>query len=155
MTTPAPVADRVRLRAPWPVLVATALAVLAAAYVLVVCTWWLVESGAPEVLVYTGIPSVLAVSLLVGAVRLGTGRSWLATLLPAAAFGLSVAWWLSTETAFSAEGRVQLSVLCAGCAATALLSAAPSSRRWTAAPRAARRTGDLVDLGAVAPTAGH
>ncbi|MBB3675570.1 hypothetical protein [Modestobacter versicolor] len=104
-------ATLVRRRRPLPVLVAAPAATVAALAVLVSCTWWLLGSGEPEVLVHPAGRTVLALLLLVGAVRLWTGRSWLAVAVPAAVCAGLAGWW-----------------------------SGPAVRRWTS-PGASRPTG--------------
>jgi hypothetical protein len=86
------------------------------------------------------VPALLSVGLLGGALLLLLGRSWLALFLPAAALVVVVVWAVLAAGLGEDSGGL-LVLVWALPAATAVLSALPGVRRWTAARRLARRTG--------------
>ena len=88
------------------------------------------------------VPAVLAALLLLGALFLLLGRSWLAVFLPAAALAVVVTWTvLAAGLGEDSGGALVLAwALPAG---TAVLSALPGVRRWIAARRRERLSTDL------------
>jgi hypothetical protein len=90
---------------------------------------------------FIAIPAVLSLWLLVGAVLLVLGRSWLAVFVPAAALALVVIWGILDGTIGEDNGAF-LVVVWALPIATALLTALPGVRRWIAARKLARLTRD-------------
>jgi hypothetical protein len=77
--------------------------------------------------------------LLVGALLLLLGRSWLALFLPAAGLTLVVVWGI-LDGALGADNGALLILVWALPIATALLTALPAVRRWIAARKLARLT---------------
>jgi hypothetical protein len=90
---------------------------------------------------FIAIPAVLSLWLLVGAVLLVLGRSWLAVFVPAAALALVVIWGILDGTIGEDNGAF-LVVVWVLPIATALLTALPGVRRWIAARKLARLTRD-------------
>ena len=90
---------------------------------------------------FIAIPAVLSLWLLVGAVLLVLGRSWLAVFVPAAALALVVIWGILDGTIGEDNGAV-LVLVWALPIVTALLTALPGVRRWIAARKLARLTRD-------------
>jgi hypothetical protein len=88
---------------------------------------------------FIAIPAVLSLWLLVGAVLLVLGRSWLAVFVPAAALALVVIWGILDGTIGEDNGAF-LVVVWALPIVTALLTALPGVRRWIAARKLARLT---------------
>jgi hypothetical protein len=86
---------------------------------------------------FVAVPAVLSIWLLAGAFLLLTGRSWLMVFLPAAALGLVVVWGVLDGTLGGDVGPF-LVLVWALPIATAVLSALPGVRRWTAARRLVR-----------------
>ena len=86
-------------------------------------------------LVFT-VPAVLAAWLLVGALLLLLGRSWLAVFLPAAALVVVLVWVILAEGLIEDAGGVAV-VVWALPTVTAVLAALPGVRRWVAARRLA------------------
>lgn len=87
-------------------------------------------------LVFT-VPAVLAVWLLVGALLLLLGRSWLAVFLPAAALVVVLVWVILAEGLIEDAGGVA-PLVWALPTVTAVLAVLPGVRRWVAARRLAR-----------------
>ena len=83
------------------------------------------------------VPAVVAVWLLVGALLLVLGRSWLAVFLPAALLVAAIVWAVLAAGLGEDTGAF-LVLLWALPAVTALLSVLPGVRRWVAARRLAR-----------------
>ena len=130
----------VRRRPPVPALLAAPLAVLSA---LVVAFFGVIalafsngdlDDGG---WLFVAVPAVLSIWLLAGAFLLLTGRSWLMVFLPAAALGLVVVWGALDGTLGGDDGPF-LALVWALPIATAVLSALPGVRRWTAARRLVR-----------------
>jgi hypothetical protein len=90
---------------------------------------------------FIAVPAVLSLWLLVGAVLLVLGRSWLAVFVPAAALALVVIWGILDGTIGEDNGAF-LVLVWALPIATALLTALPGVRRWIAARKLARLTRD-------------
>jgi hypothetical protein len=88
---------------------------------------------------FIAVPAVLSVWLLVGALLLLLGRSWLAVFLPAAGLTLVVVWGILDGTIGEDNGAFQVLVWALPIA-TALLTALPGVRRWIAARKLARLT---------------
>jgi hypothetical protein len=88
---------------------------------------------------FIAIPAVLSLWLLVGALLLLLGRSWLAVFLPAAGLGLVVVWGILDGTIGEDNGAF-LVLVWALPIVTALLTALPGVRRWIAARKLARLT---------------
>jgi hypothetical protein len=86
---------------------------------------------------FIAIPAVLSLWLLVGALLLLLGRSWLAVFLPAAGLGLVVVWGILDGTIGEDNGAF-LVLVWALPIVTALLTALPGVRRWIAARKLAR-----------------
>jgi hypothetical protein len=87
------------------------------------------------------VPALLALVLVVGAILLLLGRSWLVLCLPAAALSLTViAGVLYGALGDGTGGFLLLAWLLPGVAA--VLSALPVVRRWVAARRVARLARD-------------
>ena len=130
----------VRRRPPAPVFLAVPLAVLSAVVLaffgLIALAFSNGQYDDGGWLVIT-VPAVLAVWLLVGALLLLLGRSWLAVFLPAAALTVVLLWLILAESLIADSGGVAV-VVWALPAATALLTALPVVRRWVAARRLAR-----------------
>src|SRR4051812_36601270 len=92
------------------------------------------------------VPAALAVALVVGAVLLLLGRSWLALFVPAGAVAALVG---AARVAGGADGRL-FSLLAIGVPlATAVLTALPGVRSWVRARRTAR---PLPSASQVAPS---
>jgi hypothetical protein len=90
---------------------------------------------------FIAVPAVLSLVLLLGALLLLLGRSWLAVFLPSAGLTLAVTWGVLEGTL--GDGTGPFLVLAWGLpGATAVLSALPGVRRWIAARRLARLTRD-------------
>ncbi|WP_369133275.1 hypothetical protein [Modestobacter sp. I12A-02662] len=131
----------VRRRPPWPALLAAPLAVLSA---LAVAFFGLIalafsngqlDDGA---WLFIAVPALLALWLLVGALLLVLGRSWLALFLPAAALALVVVWGILDGTLGEDNGAF-LILVWALPIVTALLAVLPPVRRWVAGRRQLRR----------------
>jgi hypothetical protein len=90
---------------------------------------------------FIAIPAVLSLWLLVGAVLLVLGRSWLAVFVPAAALALVVIWGILDGTIGEDNGAF-LVLVWALPIVTALLTGLPGVRRWIAARKLARLTRD-------------
>jgi hypothetical protein len=88
---------------------------------------------------FIAIPAVLSLWLLVGALLLLLGRSWLAVFLPAAGLGLVVVWGILDGTIGEDNGAF-LVLVWALPIVTALLTVLPGVRRWIAARKLARLT---------------
>ena len=88
---------------------------------------------------FVAVPAVLSIWLLVGAFLLLVGRSWLMVFLPAALLGLVVVWGVLDGTLGGDSGPF-LVLVWALPIVTAVLSALPVVRRWTAARRLVRLT---------------
>jgi hypothetical protein len=86
---------------------------------------------------FIAIPAVLAVWLLVGALLLLLGRSWLALFLPAAGLTVVVIWGILDGTLGSDDGAF-LVLVWALPIATAVLTVLPVVRRWIATRKLAR-----------------
>ncbi|WP_299955765.1 hypothetical protein [uncultured Modestobacter sp.] len=140
MSTRAPVAGApVHRQPPVAAAVAVALAVLAAGSVFALSAWWVLDAGTFEVFYYMGLPTSLAILLLLGAALLGTGRSWLAVCLPGVLLAGLGGWVLTWGT--SSLGLVVLSLFSAACAGAAVCSVLPAVRRWVTVRRLARPGG--------------
>jgi hypothetical protein len=88
--------------------------------------------------VIVAVPAVLAIVLVLGALLLLVGRSWLALFLPAAALSLAViAAVLYGSLGDGTGGFLVLTWALPGI--SAVLAALPGVRRWVAARKAARR----------------
>ncbi|MGY5882141.1 hypothetical protein [Modestobacter lacusdianchii] len=85
------------------------------------------------------VPVVLSVWLLVGALLLLLGRSWLAVFLPAAALVALLGWVIVAE-GLIADSDGLLPLIWALPAGTAVLAALPGVRRWVAARRGAQQS---------------
>ena len=84
------------------------------------------------------VPAVLSIVLVVGALLLLAGRSWLALVLPAGALSLAVV--VSILSGSLGEDTGGFLALCwALPGVSAVLASLPGVRRWTAARREARR----------------
>jgi hypothetical protein len=90
---------------------------------------------------FIAVPAVLSVWLLLGAVLLVLGRSWLAVFVPAAALALVVIWGILDGTIGEDNGAF-LVLVWALPIGTALLTVLPGVRRWIAARKLARLTRD-------------
>jgi hypothetical protein len=90
---------------------------------------------------FIAIPAVLSLWLLVGALLLLLGRSWLAVFLPAAGLGLVVVWGILDGTIGEDNGAF-LVLVWALPIVTALLTALPGVRRWIAGRKLARLARD-------------
>ena len=136
-----PAALPVRRRPPLAALLAAPLAVLSA---LVVAFFGLIalafSNGTLDdgVWLFIAVPAVLALWLVVGALLLVLGRSWLAVFLPAAGLGVLVVWGVLAGTIGEDNGAFLIAVWALPIV-TALLTVLPPVRRWVAARRAARR----------------
>ncbi|GAA4750740.1 hypothetical protein GCM10023328_37020 [Modestobacter marinus] len=134
----------VRRRPPVPVLLAVPLAVAAALATALFALLALAFSngrfdGGGWLVV--AVPVLLSVWLLVGAVLLVLGRSWLAVFLPAAALA-GVLGWVIVAEGLIADSDGLMPLIWALPAGTALLAALPGVRGWVAARRAARLSTD-------------
>jgi hypothetical protein len=87
------------------------------------------------------VPAALSVWLLVGALLLLLGRSWLAVFLPAAGLAVVVIWGVLEGTLGGDNGMFLVSVWALPIV-TALLTALPGVRRWIAARKLARLSRD-------------
>jgi hypothetical protein len=131
----------VRRRPPLAALLAAPLAVLSA---LVVAFFGLIalafSNGTMDdgVWLFIAVPAVLALWLVVGALLLVLGRSWLAVFLPAAGLGVMVVWGVLEGTIGEDNGAFLIAVWVLPIA-TAVLTVLPPVRRWVAARKAARR----------------
>ena len=85
------------------------------------------------------VPALLAVWLLLGALLLLLGRSWLLLFLPALALVVVVVWAILAAGLGEDSGGL-LVLLWALPAGAAVLSALPGVRRWVAARRLGRAT---------------
>jgi hypothetical protein len=85
------------------------------------------------------VPAVLSVWLLVGALLLLIGRSWLAVFLPAAGLAVVVIWGVLEGTLGGDNGAFLVSVWALPIG-TAVLTVIPGVRRWIAARRLERLT---------------
>ena len=81
------------------------------------------------------VPALLAVWLLVGAVLLLLGRSWLAVCLPAAAMAVFLGWVVLSQDLVADSDGVAV-VVWALPTLTAVLAVLPGVRGWVAARRA-------------------
>jgi hypothetical protein len=88
---------------------------------------------------FIAVPAVLSVWLLLGALLLVLGRSWLAVFLPAAGLGVMVVWGVLAG-ALGADNGAFLILVCALPIVTAVLTALPAVRRWIRARKQARIT---------------
>jgi hypothetical protein len=88
---------------------------------------------------FVAVPAVLSVWLLVGALLLLIGRSWLAVFLPAAGLAVVVIWGVLEGTLGGDNGAFLVSVWALPIG-TALLTVIPGVRRWIAARRLERLT---------------
>jgi hypothetical protein len=88
---------------------------------------------------FVAVPAVLSVWLLVGALLLLIGRSWLAVFLPAAGLAVVVIWGVLEGTLGGDNGAFLVSVWALPIV-TALLTVIPAVRRWIAARRLERLT---------------
>ena len=88
---------------------------------------------------FIAVPAVLSLWLVVGALLLLLGRSWLAVFLPAAGLGVMVVWGVLQGTLGGDNGAF-LVLVWALPIVTAVLAVLPPVRHWVAARRAARRT---------------
>ena len=86
------------------------------------------------------VPVVLALWLVVGAILLALGRSWLAVFLPVAGLGVVLTWLVLTGDLIGGTGGIALLVWLLP-AVTAALAVLPAVRGWVAARRLYRRTG--------------
>ena len=89
------------------------------------------------------VPVLLALWLLVGAVLLLLGRSWLAVSLPAAGLAVFLGWVVLSEDLVADSDGVAVAIWALP-AVTALAAVLPGVRRWVTA----RRTGRPADTGA-------
>jgi hypothetical protein len=132
----------VRRRPPVPVFLAAPLAVLSALalafFMLIALAFSNGQFGDGGWLVVT-VPAVLAVWLVVGALLLVLGRSWLAVFLPAAALTAVLLWLILAESLVEGTGGVAV-VVWALPALTAVFAVLPAVRRWVAGRRLQRRT---------------
>ena len=130
----------VRRRPPVPVLLAIPLAVLSAVSLAFFGLIALAFSNGVHDdggwLVIT-VPVVLAGWLLIGALLLLLGRSWLAVFLPAAALTVVLLWMMLAEGLLE-DSRSVVGLVWALPAVTALLTVLPGVRRWIAARRLGR-----------------
>ena len=131
----------VRRRPPVPALLAVPFAVLSA---LAVAFFGLIalafsngylDDGA---WVFIAVPAVLSAWLLVGALLLLLGRSWLAVFLPAAGLGVMVVWGILAGVLGADNGGFLVLVWTLPIV-TAVLSALPGVRRWVTGRRLTRR----------------
>jgi hypothetical protein len=90
---------------------------------------------------FVAIPAVLSLWLLIGALLLVTGRSWLAVFVPAAGLALVVVWGILDGTLGDGTGAF-LVLAWALPGVTALLAALPGVRRWIATRKLTRLTRD-------------
>jgi hypothetical protein len=90
---------------------------------------------------FIAVPAVLSLWLLVGALLLLLGRSWLAVFVPAAGLALVVVWGILDGTIGEDNGAF-LVLVWALPIVTALLTALPGVRRWIAARKLARLARD-------------
>jgi hypothetical protein len=133
---------RVRRRPPVAALLAAPLAVLSA---LAVAFFGLIALAFSDgdlddwAWLFVAVPAVLSVWLLVGALLLLIGRSWLAVFLPAAGLAVVVIWGVLEGTLGGDNGAFLVSVWALPIA-TALLTVIPGVRRWIAARRLERLT---------------
>jgi hypothetical protein len=88
---------------------------------------------------FIAVPAVLSVWLLVGALLLVLGRSWLAVFLPAAGLGVMVVWGILVGV-LGADNGPFLILVWALPIVTAVLTALPAVRRWIRARKQARIT---------------
>jgi hypothetical protein len=88
---------------------------------------------------FIAVPAVLSVWLLLGALLLVLGRSWLAVFLPAAGLGVMVVWGILVGV-LGADNGPFLILVWALPIVTAVLTALPAVRRWIRARKQARIT---------------
>jgi hypothetical protein len=88
---------------------------------------------------FIAVPAVLSVWLLLGALLLVVGRSWLAVFLPAAGLGVVVVWGVLVGV-LGADNGPFLILVWALPIVTAVLTALPAVRRWIRARKQARLT---------------
>ena len=81
------------------------------------------------------VPALLAVWLLVGAVLLLLGRSWLAVFVPAAGLAVFLGWVVLSEGLVADSDGVALGIWALPML-TALFAVLPGVRRWVAGRRA-------------------
>jgi hypothetical protein len=137
---PAADAAPVRRRPPVAALLAAPLAVLSAVVVAFFGVIALAFSDGDlddGTWLFVAVPAVLSIWLLVGAFLLLAGRSWLMVFLPATLLSLVVVWGVLDGTLGGDDGPL-LVLVWALPIGTAVLSALPAVRRWTAARRLAR-----------------
>ncbi len=138
VSAPAPV----RRRPPWPALLALPLAVLSALAVAFFGVIALAFSNGQlddGAWLFIALPALIALWLLVGALLLVLGRSWLALFLPAAALTVVVVWGILDGTLGEDNGTF-LVLVWALPIVTALLTVLPPVRRWVAGRRRLRRS---------------
>jgi hypothetical protein len=135
---PAPVVTR---RPPVAALLAAPLAVLSAVVVALFGFLALAFSNGDlggDRWMIVAVPAVLSIVLVVGALLLLVGRSWLAVVLPAGALSLAVV--TSILSGSLGEDTGGFLALCWGLPGiSAVLAALPGVRRWVAARRDARQ----------------
>ena len=130
----------VRRRPPLPVLLAVPFAVASALFLAFFGLIALAFSDGDlddGAWLFVAVPAALALWLLVGALLLVLGRSWLAVSLPAAGLAVVVVWGILDGTLGDGTGAF-LVLAWALPAATALLAVLPGVRRWVAARRLER-----------------
>jgi hypothetical protein len=136
-----PPAPAVTRRPPVAALLAAPLAVLSAAVVALFSFLALAFSNGDLTgnrWMIVAVPAALSIVLVVGAVLLLVGRSWLALVLPAGALSLAVV--VSILSGSLGEDTGGFLALCwALPGVSAVLGSLPGVRRWTAARREARR----------------
>jgi hypothetical protein len=135
---------RVRRRPPVAALLAAPLAVLSAIAVAFFGLIALAFSNGDLndwAWLFIAVPAVLSLWLLVGALLLLLGRSWLAVFLPAAGLALVVVWGILDGTLGEDNGAF-LVLVWALPIVTAVLTVLPGVRRWIAAHKLARLTRD-------------
>jgi hypothetical protein len=135
---------RVRRRPPVAALLAAPLAVLSAIAVAFFGLIALAFSNGDLndwAWLFIAVPAVLSLWLLVGALLLLLGRSWLAVFLPAAGLALVVVWGILDGTLGEDNGAF-LVLVWALPIVTAVLTVLPGVRRWIAARRLERLSRD-------------
>jgi CHASE2 domain-containing sensor protein len=131
----------VRRRPPVPALLAVPFAVLSALAVAFFGFIALAFSNGDlddGVWLFIAVPAVLSAWLLVGALLLLLGRSWLAVFLPAAGLGVMVIWGILVG-ALGADNGAFLVLVWTLPIVTAVLAVLPGVRRWVTGRRRARR----------------
>ena len=131
----------VRRRPPVPALLAVPFAVLSALAVAFFGFIALAFSNGDlddGVWLFIAVPAVLSAWLLVGALLLLLGRSWLAVFLPAAGLGVMVIWGILVG-ALGADNGAFLVLVWTLPIVTAVLAVLPGVRRWVTVRRRARR----------------